>query len=313
LFWPTGLAFFYPYSKELPAWQVGGAAFALLAITVAALCWLRSRPWFAVGWFWYLGTLVPVIGLVQVGSQSHADRYTYVPMIGLSIMLAWGLADLAGRWPGAKPVIAGLAAASCAACLCLTWLQVQYWEKSIVLFRHAIEVTDHNWVAHLNLGLVLWLMPGRLQDAIAEYRKAIADHGQTVHIGTGFWEGHLNLGVAYAQIPGRQADAITEYQTALRMNPKSTMAHFVLGNVLQKTGRFEEAIAEYRTALGMKPDYPEARYELAYALAQIPGRVPEAIAACRELLRTSPNDGPGRELMASLLAFQDSQGPGHGR
>jgi len=112
MFWPTRLAFFYPYSAELPAWQVGAASLALLSITFVALRWLRRRPWFAIGWCWYLGTLAPVIGVVQVGSQSHADRYTYVPMIGLSIMLAWDLADLAGRWPRARAAVAGLAAAT---------------------------------------------------------------------------------------------------------------------------------------------------------------------------------------------------------
>jgi tetratricopeptide (TPR) repeat protein len=178
--------------------------------------------------------------------------------------------------------------------------------EAIAEYRTALRIDPHFRQAHLNLGLALASIPGRLQDAIAEYQQAIASFQATLQEDPGFWEGHLDLGIAYAQVPGRAADAIAEYQTALRMKPDSALAHFQLGNVLHKTGRLPEAIAEYRSALELEPNYAEAHYELAYALAQIPGRVPEAIDECRKMLMLRPDDKPGRELMASLLAFRDS-------
>ena len=177
--------------------------------------------------------------------------------------------------------------------------------EAIAEYQTALRLNPHFQAAHVNLGLALSAIPGRLQDAVAEYRTALADH--TNGGVPDFWEAHLNLGIAYSRMPGRQADAVAEYQTALRIKPDSPLAHFNLGNSYQATGRLEEAIREYRASLRIDPDSVEARYELAYALAQIPGHVPEAIAECRNLLRLSPNDGPGQELMASLLAFQNAR------
>ena len=170
---------------------------------------------------------------------------------------------------------------------------------AIVEYQTALRIDPHFQAAHLNLGLAWMSMPGHRQDAIAEYQKAIAEYRKTQRTAPDYWEPHLNLGIAYAQMPGRQADAIAEYRAALRIKPDSELAHFHLGNTFQTMGRLEEAIAEYRTALRIKPDAMDARYELAYALAQIPGRLPEAIVECQDLLRMSPNDGPARELMAS--------------
>jgi tetratricopeptide (TPR) repeat protein len=122
------------------------------------------------------------------------------------------------------------------------------------------------------------------------------------------WEAHFNLGLAYAQMAGREADAIAEYRTALRMKPDSALAHFHLGNTFHKMGRLAEAIAEYQASLSIDPGVPEVHYELAYALAQIPGRVPEAIVECQKMLLLKPGDEPGRQLLASLLAFRDGRG-----
>ena len=173
----------------------------------------------------------------------------------------------------------------------------------------ALRTDPHFPAAHLNLGLALTSMPGRLQDAIAEYRKAISEYQTALRSEPDLWEAHFNLGLAYAQMAGREADAIAEYRTALRMKPDSALAHFHLGNTFQKMRRLPDAIAEYRASLSLDPGVPEVYYELAYALAQIPGRVPEAIAECRKMLLLKPGDEPGRQLMASLLAFRD----GHGR
>jgi len=179
---------------------------------------------------------------------------------------------------------------------------------AIAEYQTALRTDPHYAAAHLNLGLAFTSMPGRLPDAIAEYRKAIAEYRTTVRSGPDLWEAHFNLGLAYGQIAGREADAIAEYRTALQMKPDSALAHFHLGNTFHKMGRLPDAIAEYQASLNIDPGVPEVHYELAYALAQIPGRVPEAIAECQKMLLLKPDDGPGRQLMASLLAFRDGRG-----
>ena len=175
-------------------------------------------------------------------------------------------------------------------------------------YETALRTDPHLYAAHLNLGLALMSIPARRQDAIAEYQRAIAASQSALRSDPNFWQAHLNLGIAYSQIPGREADAIEEYRIALRMKPDSAMAHFHLGNTFHKMGRVPEAIVEYQASLSFDDGVPEVHYELAYALAQIPGRVPEAIAECRKMLLLKPGDEPGRQLMASLLAFQEGRG-----
>jgi len=262
MFWPTRLAAFYPYAQELPAWQVGAAALVLLAITLVALRWLRRRPWFAVGWFWYLGTLVPVIGLVQVGAASHADRYTYLPAVGLSIMLAWGAAELAERWPRAKPAIAGLAAASCAACLCLAWFQVQYWENSITLFRHAIQVTSGNYVAYNNLGSAL-KSEGQIDEAIGDFERAVEIRGR-------FTDALINLGDAY-QAQGRFEEGARLQHGGARDQPGVRGSARQSGHRTGSAGQGGEAEAQFRQAVQLRADDPKA-HKRSGALSGFPGK-----------------------------------------
>jgi tetratricopeptide (TPR) repeat protein len=179
---------------------------------------------------------------------------------------------------------------------------------AVAEYQAALRISPHLATAHLNLGLAYASMPGRMPDAIEEYRKTIAEYRAAVQGEPEMWEAHFNLGLAYGQTPGREKDAIAEYRTALRIKPDSALVHFHLGNALHKMGRLDDAIAEYRTSLAIDADVPEAHYELAYALAQIPGRVPEAIAECRKMLLLKPGDGPGSQLMAALTRFQG--GPG---
>ena len=179
---------------------------------------------------------------------------------------------------------------------------------AVAEYQKALRADPNLYAAHLNLGLALMSMPGRRQDAIAEYQKAIAATQATLRNDPDFWQAHLNLGIAYSQIAGRDADAIGEYRMALRMKPDSALAHFHLGNTLHKMSSLPEAIAEYQASIAIDPGVPEVHYELAYALAQIPGRVPEAIEECRKMLLLKPGDEPGQKLMASLLAFQEGRG-----
>jgi len=282
MIWPARLAVFYPYPVDVPVWQAALAGLVLAGITVLVVRSLRDRPYLAVGWFWYLGTLVPVIGLVQVGAQARADRYMYVPMVGLAVMLAWGLVGQA-----ISPANRAVAAACVAACVALTWVQVGYWRSSETLFRHALDVTAGNYLAHHNLGVALAEEPGRLPEAIAQYEAALA-------IKPDYARARTDLGNALART-GRLQDAVAQYQAAIRLEPDAAIPHNNLGNALsQIPGRLPEAIAEYESALRFEPNYAEAHNNLGSALASMPGRMPEAIAEFETALRINPDYAQAR-------------------
>ena len=255
MFWPRGLAVFYPFPVAMAAWQPVVAALAIACVSGLVWAGYRKYPYLAAGWFSYLGTLVPVIGLVQVGSQSHADRYMYVPMVGLLIMLAWGAADALRKFPAARMAIAGVA---CAVCVPLTWVQAGYWKNSETLFERALAVTTGNSLAEHNLGSYLLDAPGRLPEALGHLEAAVRITPDSASI-------HSDLGTALAK-SHRPVEAIVEYQSALRLKPDSAVVHNNLGNALLETGRVAEAVAEYRLALGLNPDYADARNNLAVAL-----------------------------------------------
>jgi len=296
MLWPTRLAAFYPYPSDIPLWQAGLAAAALAGISILVLRSFRAYPYLAVGWLWYLGTLAPVIGLVQVGAQARADRYMYIPMVGLSIMLAWGVADLVRRRPRARPAAAVLAAAACLCCAVLAAAQVQHWRNSESLFEHALAVTGGNYVAHNNLGTALEEIPGRLPEAIAHYQSALRINPDSA-------EAHNNLGNAWAQLPGRLPEAIAQYEAALRIRPTYAAAHLNLGTVLMRTpGRLPDAIAEYHAAVRLGPNNAEAHNDLGRALAQLPGRLPEAIAEYRAALGADPNYAEAHNNLGNALA-----------
>ena len=296
MFWPTGLAAFYPYPRELPLWEPALAALAITGLSIVVLRVFRTYPYLAVGWFWFLGTLVPVIGLVQVGAQARADRYMYIPMTGLAIMLAWSAADLLRRWPQAGTALAVCAGAACVLCAALTSLQIPYWRNSESLFRHALAVTENNSVAHNNLGNALSQEPGRLPEAIAEYETALQIEPEHA-------EAHNNLGVALLQTPGRLPDAISHLETALRIKSDYPEAHNNLGNAfLQAPERLRDAATQFETALRLKPDYKEAHSNLGNALARIPGRLPDAIAQYEAALRIDPGHAEAHYNLGTALA-----------
>lgn len=296
MLWPTDLAVFYPYPQFIAAWQAASAGIAIVGISAFVLRSFRAYPYLAVGWLWYLGTLVPVIGLVQVGAQARADRYMYVPMVGLSIMLAWGATDVVRRWPRAKTAVLAVSAAGCSSCFALTAVQVRHWRDSESLFRHALAVTDRNYVAQHNLGVALAAMPGRLPEAIPHLEVALRIEPDSARA-------HTDLGNALANTPGRLEDAVAEYRTALRIAPDSAITHNDLGNTLLRTpGHGTEAIEQYQTALQLKPDYAEAHNNLGTALAGIPGRLQEAISEYEAALRIDPGYAEARTNLDAALA-----------
>lgn len=250
MFWPTRLAVFYPYPHQLPAWQIALSILLLLGISTVVLWQRRSRPYLAVGWLWYLATLVPVIGLIQVGAQARADRYMYLPMVGLTIMLAWSLRE---ALKGKVAIYGGVAA--CLACAGLCEAQIQYWRNSETLFRHALDVTTGNYLAHHNLGVAL-ADEGRFAEAIQQYQAALQIEPDAANVQTDY-------GNALAK-SGHIPEAITHYQAALRVLPDSPIAHSDLANALATNPEsVPQAITEYHAALRLKPDYEEARNNLA--------------------------------------------------
>lgn len=313
MLWPSGLAAFYPYPESISPAIVAGALAVLGAVTFAAIKLARSRPYILVGWLWYLGTLVPVIGIVQVGNQALADRYTYIPLIGLFIILAWGAADVAKRWRLPRAGLATAAAILLIALAVITQRQVGYWNDSTTLWTHALAVTIDNHLAHNNLGREL-AEKGRFDEAIAEYNAAlrikpayataltnlgaalaksgkkedaIRSYTEALRIKPDLPEAHLNLGATLAA-EGKSAEAIEHYRTAISLNPNLADAHANLGLALADRGQIGDATTEYKNALRIKPDFVEVHNNLGYALAS-EGKLDEAIPHFNEALRLKPD------------------------
>jgi tetratricopeptide (TPR) repeat protein len=243
--WPSGLAVLYPYQQSPAVWQAAAALVLLAGVSALVLRQWRTRPYLATGWFWYLGTLVPVIGLVQVGLQSRADRYMYLPMVGLLIMVAWGAADVLAKWPQFKVPIAVAAAVACTACLLVARTQTAYWENSGTLFQRAIEVTHDNYVADYNLGNYL-MNTHRRQEAIPYFEAALRVHPD-------YPEAENNLGMIFGGLPGRMADAIPHFAAAVRLRPSLMEAQLNLAVALEQSGRTAEAITQYENLQRMQP------------------------------------------------------------
>ena len=310
-FWPTRLAVFYPYPRSFALLPLFGAGLLLAAVTAGVIVLRRRAPYLLMGWGWFLVTLVPVIGLVQVGGQARADRYMYIPMVGLLIMLVWGAAEnLEGRQ--AKVLAVPLAAAACLACTGLTWIQVGYWRNSETLFRHALAVTEDNSVANHNLGSYLMATPGRLSEAFPYLEAA-------VRLDPDSPPAHTDLGSALAKA-GRLPEAIAQFQEAILLAPDAPIPHNNLGSALTEAGRLPEAIAEFQTALRLDPAYDEARRNLAaaqagpethlsrgIALLKV-GDASGAIAELEAALRIDPNDADAENnLGVALSSFPERQ------
>ena len=279
MIWPSGLALLYPYPDRFPAWEVLGAILLLVFVSVLVARAARGRPYLVVGWLWYLGTLVPVIGLVQVGMQAMADRYTYVPLIGLFIMVAWGFSDILKGWRYQRVVFAVSGSLVVSAFMIVTWVQVRYWRDSLSLFQHSLEVTVNNYQMHNNLGVAL-ARQGRSQEAMAHYAEALRIRPHLPQVKN-------NIGGILFQ-EGRIQEAITQYVEALRITPNYADAHSNLGAALVREGKLEEAILHYEEALRIKPDYAEVHNNLGFALTR-QGKLEEAVAHFTEALRLKPD------------------------
>jgi tetratricopeptide (TPR) repeat protein len=258
LFRPTDLAFLYPHPGQWPLGKVLLAGAFILGLSV--LAWVRRgrSPYLLTGWFWYCGTLVPVIQLVQTGAHAMADRYTYLPLLGVLILAVWGAHELSQGWRYQVLALWVAGGAATVLCLALTRQQISYWRDNEALFRHAVEVTENNDTAHNNLGAEL-ARKGRADEAIRQFQEAIRLKPNQADV-------HYNLGTAFFQ-QGRMGEAISQFQEAIRLKPGYAEAHNNLGTALAMKGQTDEAIRHFQEALRLKPDYAEARKNLDIVLA----------------------------------------------
>jgi thioredoxin-like negative regulator of GroEL len=285
---PFRLSVFYPHpGGTLSIGVVLLAALGLAGATGLALRRARTSPWLAVGWLWFLGTLVPVIGLVQVGSQAMADRYTYVPMIGLSIAVAFAGAEIVPRFPSTLAPIAAAAGVLVLGWTALTWRQVGFWRDDTALFGHALELAPENYLARGVLG-VDHLRAGRLPEAERELRESL-------RLRPGFALGHANLGAALER-QGRAEEAEREYAIALQLSPNLAEAHQNLGRLLGVQGRTDLAIEHLEAALRSSPDSVDARINLGVALLNS-RRIDEGIAQLERALALNPDYPDARKTL----------------
>ena len=291
--WPRGLTVYYPCPKTLSAWAVGGAGLLLLAASV--VCWRarRRRPYLVFGWAWYGLTLLPVIGLIQVGAFAHADRYTYVPLIGIFMILAWGLGELAERRVRLRHPLVAVAILCLAACALLTSRQLLYWRNSEALLRHALNFTKANSIAHDHLGLYLW-EKGRTAEAVEQFQESLAIRPAFLPL--------RSLGLALAS-QGKLTEAIPYCEAALRLQPRDLVLRKGLAAALAQTGRPDEAITHYLTVLGTDPGDVEARNNLGITLA-MQQRWDKAIEQFRYVLTAQPGDAGTHANLAYALASQ---------
>lgn len=305
MFWPCGLSPYYPLHLTHNALSVMGAAMLLAALSVA-VAWgtWRGRRYLAVGWLWYLGMLVPVIGLVQVGNQALADRYTYLPMIGLFGLLAWGAAELNDRFPVLPRILVPMVVGILLVCSTIAARQAGYWSDSIALFERALTVEESS-LAHLNLGMALAereaadAARGPTDKTQEMKQKAIGHYREALRLNPRFVQAHNNLGLALSD-QGRMEEAVAHYLAALEVNPRYAKAHNNLGRELASGGHWAEAIEHYSTALAIQPDYPKAHNNMALAL-EAQGRVEEAVQHYREALRLQPDYAKARRNLERAL------------
>ena len=324
MFWPTDLAVLYPHPGHWPMAEVFLAGGLLLTISVVLWSHRQRHPYLLGGWLWFLGTLIPVIGLVQVGLQSMADRYTYLPSLGILMLVVWGADELTRNWQFRVLPLAVAASVAILLCLLLTRTQLQYWQDGETLFRRAIAVTHDNYIAHYNLGVALDDQ-GRNEAAIGEYQAVLQTHPNyaraeinlaldldkagraddalreyqaAIRAAPDNADARNNLGIALFQ-RGQNEEAIRQLQEAIRLVPAHAGAHNSLAAALYTQGQPDAAIQQFQIALRLDPDYAEAHYNLACVLAKR-GQTNDALQHFQDALRLKPDYTAAREELDKI-------------
>ncbi|WP_050785588.1 tetratricopeptide repeat protein [Pedosphaera parvula] len=294
--WPENLSILYPHPHpaKWPILLVIASVVFVLGMSAAAVVWGRKQRYLFVGWFWFLGTMVPVIGLVQVGIQAMADRYSYIPHIGLFIVLAWGVPEMLASWKQRMEVLVLTTTMALIACLALTLNQEKYWCDSVTLFTHATRVTKNNYLAYNNLGH--WLdNQGKPDEALANYQKSI-------EINPNYDEAQNNIGYVLAK-KGKPEEAIPYYFSSLRLNPNRAEVHNNLGNAYADLGKLDEAIREYQAALKINTNYAEAYNGIGISLAK-KGDLAGATRWLSDAIRLNPKNVSSHSNLGNVYAMQ---------
>lgn len=295
--WPTGMIPFYPHpGRTLSEVLVAACAIGLILITFLVVRARRTRPYLIVGWLWYLTSLVPVIGLVQVGNHARADRYTYIPLIGLFVIAAWGISELTAAWKHRR---IALSASACAVILAFTAIshrQAGYWRNDFTLFEHTLRVSPMNPVAHNDIGIAM-LKQGKLRESIEHFKKAL-------EVWPGYATAYNNIGVVYEGL-GRFDEAVANYEMAIRVAPYDTDpgVHSNLGRTLGKQGKIPEAIKELSAALRIAPEFPGVHNDLGRVL-ELQGKIDEALNCFRRELELVPDNGDAHFNLGRILLKQ---------
>jgi tetratricopeptide (TPR) repeat protein len=248
-FCPVNLAVFYPYEHSFPFWQVIASCFILIGITIVVIYIRKKMSFLFVGWFWYLGTMIPLIGLIQAGSQAMADRHTYLPSIGIAIMLAWGIPLLCQTVGIRKKILLPAAIAVLCILVVSTWMQCAYWKNSIELFSHALRVTKNNYLMHNDRGTTY--------ANLGQYQLAISDYNNAIRLKEDYADAYYNRGRAYYKI-GHYQHATEDYNEAIRLKPEHAYAYNNRGILYGELGQYQLAMKDFNKAIRLKPDYAEA-------------------------------------------------------
>jgi tetratricopeptide (TPR) repeat protein len=290
-FWPAGLAVLYPYPESIPLWQSAGSAALLVAMTWHAVRVWHKRPFVLVGWLWFLGTLLPVIGLLQAGSQPFADRFTYIPGIGILFALIWALRDLVRQRPALRTSAAAAAVVALAGLAIVTARIVPHWRNSVTLWERAVDVTHQNYRASTNLGFAL--------AEAGERTRALGAYQDALRLDPEYPNAHNYLGVLHAQM-GDHSRAIASFEAAIALRPRFAEARNNLGLSLAAEKRIDEAIAAFEEAVRVAPEFPQARNNLAIAYMQR-GRTTDAVREFDESARLQPGSADTRMNLATSL------------
>lgn len=322
MLWPQNLAVFYPFDYTvLRTWQIVLYALPLTAISVLAIYAGRSRKYLPVGWFWFIGTLVPVIGIIRFTASSYADRFTYVPFVGLFMIIAWGLPDILRRIPHRNVVLGSLMSVVLMLLVIMAHRQVSYWRNSVTLFSHAIDATHNNALAYQNRAfayrdLGLWQKAlddfgqaidaqpanadaynnrGMVLGVLERWPQAAEDYSRAISIKPRHTEAYANLGIAYSRL-GRRQEAIEAFEQAIAIKPDSAKTRYLFAGVLTSSGRCDEALEQYREALRLEPEWPECMNELAFMIAANPALrnrdTSEAVSLASRACKLTDNKNP---------------------